>query len=654
MNLVRIATLSIAVCALAACSGGSNQSTAGVDWQAQTAQVMLMLAEDSADEANGAYITFSKVSLVPEGSGDPVVIFESEDGREVNFSALADRDLLFSVDDDVEAGTYVKILVAVESIRVKGGVCEDLTTSVPDDEIELLPEKAIEIGPGDKVVIRLAVDSERSVQIKVDSTNEQCIFQPVIDVEIDALSKPVAQDCPTTVSGKVTDLGLTLDLEVVSFVLDLGEDNGTQTVLIGEETGLFGTDGLPEEAADLRIGDAVTAKGRLNDEGEMLADVVIEGETITFQGTVLLGPGEDGLIVVEPDEGSAIVDETWVRYFRETLVLFGCQDATPASLVKGQRVTITGKVAPSGRIFRAAEIAIDPAVVVGAMTSVKEVEGGREISVRPVGVLVETTILVPDDVEIQLEGDGEIPDDLLADLLDCEPLPVRVVLDPDEEDATASSVRVRGEDVHGKVERIDAASRKFLVDETIVEVLSTATIIDLRDDEELGSLADLEIGDCVRVFGLVACEDDDVDFYGFVVLIVEEEKPERPEPERFEGCGVGYWKNHTRAWPRPYTPDTLFDDVFEETFPDKTLLDVLEQGGGGLHALGRQTVAALLNAASGDIHYRFTERAVVEMFNDASPDGTVELLKKRFEFFNEMGCDDDRDERDEEREKDDD
>ena len=65
----------------------------------------------------------------------------------------------------------------------------------------------------------------------------------------------------------------------------------------------------------------------------------------------------------------------------------------------------------------------------------------------------------------------------------------------------------------------------------------------------------------------------------------------------YSGCSQGYWKNHS-SWPWPYTQSTLFGDVFEDAFPGMTLHAVLWQGGGGLNALGRQTVAALLNASS--------------------------------------------------------
>ena len=107
-----------------------------------------------------------------------------------------------------------------------------------------------------------------------------------------------------------------------------------------------------------------------------------------------------------------------------------------------------------------------------------------------------------------------------------------------------------------------------------------------------------------------------------------------------EGCTPGYWKQtqHFDSWTAPFTPDTLFSDVFEDAFPGKTLLDVLEQGGGGLKALGRHTVAALLNAASPGVSYDLTVIDIIEGFNDVFPGGDYEGLKDLFEGFNEQGC----------------
>jgi uncharacterized repeat protein (TIGR01451 family) len=107
-----------------------------------------------------------------------------------------------------------------------------------------------------------------------------------------------------------------------------------------------------------------------------------------------------------------------------------------------------------------------------------------------------------------------------------------------------------------------------------------------------------------------------------------------------QGCTPGYWKqgHHFDSWTSPYTPKTLFSDVFEDAFPGKTLLEVLGQGGGHLIALGRHTVAALLNAASPDVSYDLAVQEVIDMFNAKFPGGDYEELKDWFEDFNEQGC----------------
>ena len=115
-----------------------------------------------------------------------------------------------------------------------------------------------------------------------------------------------------------------------------------------------------------------------------------------------------------------------------------------------------------------------------------------------------------------------------------------------------------------------------------------------------------------------------------------------PPPGGGEGCTPGYWKQeqHFGSWTAPYTPDTLFADVFEDAFPGMSLLDVAGQGGGGLIALGRHTVAALLNGASGGVDYDLSAAEVIDAFNAAYPGSRNDYnrLKNRFEGFNEQGC----------------
>ena len=117
-----------------------------------------------------------------------------------------------------------------------------------------------------------------------------------------------------------------------------------------------------------------------------------------------------------------------------------------------------------------------------------------------------------------------------------------------------------------------------------------------------------------------------------------------------EGCTPGYWKQeqHFGAW-EGYTPGTAFSDVFDDAFPGMTLLEVLEQGGGGIKALGRHTVAALLNANSPNTNYDLTAAEVISSFNEVYPGPKKDYNQKKniFEAFNEQGCPLGRDEDDE-------
>jgi len=112
-------------------------------------------------------------------------------------------------------------------------------------------------------------------------------------------------------------------------------------------------------------------------------------------------------------------------------------------------------------------------------------------------------------------------------------------------------------------------------------------------------------------------------------------------PDGGEGCTPGYWKNHTGSWPAPYATGNKYNTVFgvTSTFGSSfTLLDALEQGGGGEKALGRHAVAALLNAASADVDYEFTVAEVIAMVQGAYVSGDYEGVKDQLAAENERGC----------------
>ncbi|MDH3646052.1 MAG: PKD domain-containing protein [Gammaproteobacteria bacterium] len=120
-----------------------------------------------------------------------------------------------------------------------------------------------------------------------------------------------------------------------------------------------------------------------------------------------------------------------------------------------------------------------------------------------------------------------------------------------------------------------------------------------------------------------------------------------------EGCSPGYWKQsqHFDSWAAPYAPDTSFGAVFDDAYRGLTLLAVAAQRGNDLNALGRQTVAALLNAASPDVSYDLTVDEVITAFNDVYPGSKNDYkqLLGFFKGFNSQVCpltedDDDEDE----------
>ncbi len=118
-------------------------------------------------------------------------------------------------------------------------------------------------------------------------------------------------------------------------------------------------------------------------------------------------------------------------------------------------------------------------------------------------------------------------------------------------------------------------------------------------------------------------------FHGFTITFENTVViPPPPPPPGGQGCSPGYWKNHN--FPAGYTKGQLFSSVFEDAFPGKSLQTVLSTGGGGLTALGRHTVSALLNAAALGGNYELTTAQVIAKFNAVFPGGNYSALAAEF------------------------
>ncbi len=112
-------------------------------------------------------------------------------------------------------------------------------------------------------------------------------------------------------------------------------------------------------------------------------------------------------------------------------------------------------------------------------------------------------------------------------------------------------------------------------------------------------------------------------------------------PGGTQGCTPGYWKNHLDAWPATgYGPSQDFDLIFgvDAFSPNRTLLRAISQGGGGINALGRHAVAALLSASHPNVAYPLTPADVITLVRNAVLSGDYEPTKNLLDGYNNLGC----------------
>ena len=121
-----------------------------------------------------------------------------------------------------------------------------------------------------------------------------------------------------------------------------------------------------------------------------------------------------------------------------------------------------------------------------------------------------------------------------------------------------------------------------------------------------------------------------------------------------QGCTPGYWKNNAEKWEAVswvgYTPGQSFSSVFGRVIEvkvdkvmvtDPTLLEALSAKGGGINALARHAVAALLNASNPNISYPDSEAGIIAATQAAIDSGDKDIItaqKDQFDYWNNLGC----------------
>ncbi|NNG16785.1 MAG: hypothetical protein HKM89_09910 [Gemmatimonadales bacterium] len=129
------------------------------------------------------------------------------------------------------------------------------------------------------------------------------------------------------------------------------------------------------------------------------------------------------------------------------------------------------------------------------------------------------------------------------------------------------------------------------------------------------------------------------------VLVVFTNTFTPPDPPGDEGCTPGFWRNWSANAPgnqsdewTDYAVDDDYDTVFGVVSGLGTLYDAVTAKGGGENALGRHSVAALLNATHPDVAASLSEAEVIQLVQDAFSSGDFETAKNTLAAANELGC----------------
>ena len=501
--------------------GGSNDGASSSS--SGLGSVALSVADGPADDYDHIWIWISQVMLLPPDNSekDPVVVFQSDSpqGCMIDLLAYRDEDFLLTLKSNVPAGRYDKIRLKVENIVSEGGPCDLEMIKLPSGKIDLNPRGGISVASAQTLSIRLDIDANKSINLHPTGNPDKCLFRPVVFVDIEPVgSRP---QCPKLLRGTIADLIDENDDSIIEgFVLRLGQGRGSLTVYLMEEVVIFDGNGLPASSEALDIGQAVRVRGTMDPDGSFQASLVVIGEVLDVKGEAEGPVDPEGLFSLSLDPDQEIVGESVdVRVSDDTLILIGCDNQVDSSAIQeGMPTRVFGKYQLDDEELRAMIILLRPREIIGQVLSVTVVAMGRSVIVQT-GEGQDITVWIPTGTPIYLEGDGEVPVDLL-----CLGREVRVVVDPDRPASpVAMEVWLKADTLEGTV-TATGPDRTLFIDGVSTYVPLSATILDTRGDNDvLMSFEDIlnHTGPSfeLKCFGLEPCPGESA-FTAFVVLVV--------------------------------------------------------------------------------------------------------------------------------------
>ena len=526
-SLILITTIIAAALIMTSCGGGGGGSdNLGSDGSSGSGNVALFLADGPADDYDEIWISVTKVLLIPSNRNpnqSSVVIYETVEGHEVNLLDLRDEDFLLTIKKRVPAGWYSKIRLEVKEVWTEGGPCA--TFKLPSNKIDLNPRGDFEVRSKETLAIRLDIDADKSINLHKAGKSGKCIFRPVVFVDIDTIKTP--QRCPRILVGEIKEL-LPSEGNIEGFVLNLFDRRGTIDVWLSDNTRqltiIFDEDGFPIRRSALKPGQKVRVTGKINADGDLDASVVVIGDVLSAKGTVVTSVNDDSLFPLLLDPGQELIGgQINVEITNATFILLGCdEEVDPAAIQRGKRARVVGKFDVDHNVFRAVAVFLQSEEIVGDLVLIERATGGTDLIIS-VEDGNEFSVFLPQDTPVFLQGDGAISLGFLNQLLlNCGSKKVRVALDPEETEPTAREVRVLQERLFGRVTEILRDRTVRLRTGQLVRVQEGATILLNTKREDIPVDFDaIMVDDELTLYGLSACDDFDVDFFAYIVLINE-------------------------------------------------------------------------------------------------------------------------------------
>ena len=278
-TLVPILAATLALGACGGGGGGSSGSSSFAGPAARNATVSVLLTDAPSTQWDQAIATITSVELI--GSGGVVTLFSGS--RTLDLLRLRDFSELFAVSDQVPAGSYSKIRLHVSNLVLNdldaaGNVIDSRVVQlVGNGKIDLNPRGPFTLQGGDVLFVELDFDMDKSFKLTTTGGG-RTILRPVVFVDI-RTARPAGR--LARIHGSITDINAadgSLRLCQSRFasaypllpLQDAGRNGDHDfdarhcvTVRTDALTGVFDSDGLPQDLAGLAVGEEATAIGRL-------------------------------------------------------------------------------------------------------------------------------------------------------------------------------------------------------------------------------------------------------------------------------------------------------------------------------------------------------------------------------------------------------